>query len=94
MRICQIRKGVISQLLTGSFQQNFKYPELPFCKENCIIVGDHPMNDIIPARILGIKAYRITTGRFTSLDNDSRFPPNKTFLTLDDFFQEIIKNEN
>ena len=63
-------------------------------KENCIIVGDHPMNDIIPARILGIKAYRITTGRFTSLDNDSRFPPNKTFPTLDDFFQEIIKNEN
>ena len=31
---------------------------------------DHPINDIVPARIIGAKAYRITTGRFSNLEDD------------------------
>jgi len=62
--------------------------------KDCLIVGDHPQKDIVPARILFAKAYRIHTGRFCDLDNDLIYPPHKSFNTLLEFFNEIIKYEN
>jgi putative hydrolase of the HAD superfamily len=62
--------------------------------EDCMVVGDHPEHDIIPARMLGIKSYRVRTGRFSNLKNDYKYPPHLSFSTLEDFFQEVIKHEN
>ncbi len=62
--------------------------------KDCLIVGEHPQKDIAPARILLAKAYRIHTGRFYDLENDLKYPPHKSFTTLLDFFNEIIKHEN
>ncbi len=62
--------------------------------ENCLIVGDHPEKDIVPARQLNAKAYRIQTQRFSHLGSNIVFPPLKSFSTLSDFFNEIIKYAN
>jgi putative hydrolase of the HAD superfamily len=62
--------------------------------KDCMIVGDHPEHDIIPARMLGVKAYRVRTGRFSNLKNDYKYPPHRSFSTLEDFFQEVVKHEN
>jgi|APSaa5957512535_1039671.scaffolds.fasta_scaffold02112_5 putative hydrolase of the HAD superfamily len=58
--------------------------------KDCIIVGDHPEHDIVPARMLGAKTYRIRTGRFSNLKDDHNYPPHQSFLNLDDFFQRVI----
>ena len=58
---------------------------------NCIVVGDHPEKDIVPARKLNARAYRIKTERFGHLDANKIYPPLKTFSSLADFFQEVVK---
>lgn len=62
--------------------------------KDCIIVGDHPIYDIVPARMLGCKAYRIKTDRFSNLRNDCEYPPHQSFLTLEEFYTEVINDKN
>lgn len=59
--------------------------------KKCLVVGDHPENDIVPARKLNAKAYRIRTKRFAHLDSNSDYQPIKTYSNLVDFFNEVIK---
>ena len=61
--------------------------------KNCVIVGDHPQHDIVPARILGAISYRVKTGRFYNLNNDRKHPPHNEFSSLTEFFKEIIEYE-
>ena len=61
--------------------------------KNCIVVGDHPQHDIVPARILGAISYRVKTGRFCNLNNDRKHPPHNEFSSLTEFFKEIIEYE-
>jgi putative hydrolase of the HAD superfamily len=58
--------------------------------KDCIIVGDHPEHDIVPAKMLGTKTFRIKTGRFSNLKDDHNYPPDQSFLNLEDFFQRVI----
>ena len=58
--------------------------------KDCMIVGDHPDHDIVPARMLGVKTYRVRTGRFSNLKDDYNYPPHQSFLNLEDFFQRVI----
>jgi len=58
--------------------------------KDCMIVGDHPEYDIVPARMLGVKTYRVRTGRFYNLKDDYKYPPHQSFSNLEDFFQGVI----
>lgn len=50
--------------------------------QDCVIIGDDPMHDIMAAKSLGIQAIRVQTGRFSEIATPHLAPP---VLNLDQF---------
>ncbi len=70
--------------------QGFKlaYENLGINKEKCVIIGDHPVNDIQPAFQLGIQSCRILNGRYKNKLDQVEYPSQFQYNTVEEMFKE------